>query len=91
MLQLNTKFELGRIVATPSIVELFSQAEIEGAITRHSQGDWGDLSTNDVRENELALVAGNRLLSAYRHDHGTMWVITEGDGSTTTLLLPDEY
>lgn len=35
---------------------------------------------------------GWRLLSAYRLSDGTkIWVITEADRSSTTILLPDEY
>ncbi len=44
------------------------------------------------RENELSLVHGFRLLSAYPLRTGEkIWIITEADRSVTTLLLPDEY
>jgi len=37
-------------------------------------------------------VQGCRLLSAYTLSNGTkIWIITEADRSTTTLLLPSEY
>jgi hypothetical protein len=42
--------------------------------------------------NDEGLENGGRLLSAYRTTLGErIWVITEGDRSVTTLLLPDEY
>jgi hypothetical protein len=54
--------------------------------------DWGDLSDEDVRENELSLKEGFRLLSTYRTAKGQkLWIITEADRSSTTILLPDEY
>ncbi len=88
------KFSLGRVVATPGAIEAFSDAE-EEAITyllRHARGDWGDLCTEDLEENELSLEQGFRLLSAYHlKDLTKIWIITEADRSATTILLPEEY
>ena len=54
--------------------------------------DWGELSEDDVRENELSLDEGFRLLSNYRTTKGQqLWIITEADRSATTILLPSEY
>ena len=54
--------------------------------------DWGELSDDDVRENELSLKEGFRLLSAYRTAKGQkLWIITEADRTATTILLPSEY
>jgi len=59
---------------------------------RHLDGDWGELSPEDIRENELSLQYGWRLLSAYTLSTGVrVWVITEADRSVTTFLLPEEY
>jgi hypothetical protein len=58
----------------------------------HAAGDWGELDEHDRHENELSLVHGFRLLSAYTLSNGTrIWIITEADRSATTLLLPSEY
>jgi hypothetical protein len=47
---------------------------------------------HDRRENELSLIHGFRLLSAYTLISGTkIWIITEADRSATTILLPEEY
>jgi hypothetical protein len=54
--------------------------------------DWGELSEDDIAENELSLEEGFRLLSNYRTGKGQqLWVITEADRSATTILLPSEY
>ena len=51
-----------------------------------------ELSEDDVRENELSLAEGFRLLSAYQTGKGQkLWIITEADRSATTILLPSEY
>ncbi len=72
-----SRFQLGQVVATP------------GAL----KGDWGDLSDDDMAENEFSLKEGFRLLSSYQlPDTGEkIWIITEADRSITTLLLPEEY
>ena len=87
------KFQPGQIVATPGALEAF-EASGESPLAflqRHLAGDWGELSPEDIRENEFSLQHGWRLLSAYRLSTGVkVWVITEADRSVTTLLLPDE-
>ena len=91
---MSVRFHLGRIVATPGALEAL---EIAGdtALTflqRHIAGDWGDLDEQDRAENELSAREGFRLLSAYQLRDGTkIWIITEADRSSTTILLPSEY
>ena len=48
-------------------------------------------TTNDHKENELALKHGWRLLSSYPVGGKTVWIITEADRSVTTILLLEEY
>ena len=48
-------------------------------------------TTNDHKENELALKHGWRLLSSYPVGENTVWIITEADRSVTTMFLPEEY
>ena len=88
------KFQPGRIVATPgalAALEASGEAPV-GYLARHITGDWGDVDEHDHRENELSLIHGFRLLSAYTLNSGTkIWIITEADRSVTTVLLPEEY
>jgi hypothetical protein len=88
------KFSPGRVVATPGVLEAFTasgQSPLD-FLQRHLAGDWGKLDENDVRENELSLQHGWRILSSYSLSTGVkFWVITEADRSATTFLLPDEY
>lgn len=88
------KLELGQIVATPGALAAFGESgeQPNDLLRRHASGDWGDLSEEDRKENEFSLVHGFRLLSSYALSSGTkIWVITEADRSSTTLLLPEEY
>ena len=88
------KFPLGQIVATPgalAALEKFSE-DPDTFLTRHACGDWGDLSEEDRKENEFSLAHGLRLLSTYTLKNGDkLWIISEADRSSTTLLLPNEY
>jgi Protein of unknown function (DUF2958) len=88
------KFSLGQVVATPGAVEALerNRQHPTSFMRRHIRGDWGELDAHDVAENEYALAHGVRLLSAYTLKDGTrIWIITEADRSTTTVLLPEEY
>ena len=88
------RFPMGQIVATPGALQALEESgESPGIfITRHVTGDWGEVYEHDQRENELSVEHGFRLLSAYTLSTGTkLWIITEADRSSTTLLLPSEY
>ena len=88
------KFQPGQIVATPGALEAFRASGEEPLpfLQRHLTGDWGELDERDVRENELSLERGWRILSCYRLRNGTrIWIITEADRSATSVLLPEEY
>ena len=91
---METMFPLGQITITPTALEALQQANIspESILQRHVLGDWGDnLTDGDKKTNELAVQMGGRVLSAYKLPHATtVWVTTEPDRSTTTILLPDE-
>lgn len=86
------RVKIGRLVATPGVIEKVPSQEMRAALARHLSGDWGDLDENDRGANETALRKGTRLLSAYTSGSGIrFWIITEGDRSATTILLPEEY
>jgi hypothetical protein len=88
------RFSPGRVVATPAALDAFmaSGDSPVAFLERHLAGDWGELDENDARENELSLQHGWRILSCYRLSTGAkFWIITEGDRSATTFLLPEEY
>ena len=88
------RFALGQTVITPGAqeaLEIAGQTAIE-FLRRHMTADWGELSDDDIKENELSLEKGFRLLSRYETTKGErLWIITEADRSATTILLPNEY
>ena len=58
---------------------------------RHAGSDWGELDPEDGLANDEARATGGRLFSAYLKEGTKVWIITEGDRSSTCILLPDEY
>ena len=84
---------LGQLVATPHALALLEKANLSTftIFARHERGDWGDVDIEDAMANEQALIDDGRLMSVYKLEIGTVWVITEADRSATTLLLPEEY
>ncbi len=87
-------FELGQVVATPGALSTLEKAG-QGPgefLKRHLDNDWGDLSDEDRKENEFSLQNGFRIISNYHTSTGDkLWIITEADRSSTTILLPEEY
>jgi histidine ammonia-lyase len=89
-----TRFALGQTFITPGAEEALQIAGQTATefLCRHMSGDWGELSDEDMKENEFSLKEGLRLLSAYQTGKGQkLWIITEADRSATTILLPSEY
>jgi hypothetical protein len=87
-------FTLGHLIATPGAPAALEKAGQQPGdfLARHVSGDWGEVPSEDIKENELSLQHGFRLLSAYRTIEGDrIWVITEADRSSTCILLPEEY
>ena len=86
-------FNLGEIYATPGAMAFLQEQELTPYefLHRHHTGDWGDLDPEDIEANRAALHYGSRLLSSYEIGNQKLWVITEADRSSTTVLLPEEY
>jgi hypothetical protein len=58
---------------------------------RHIAGDWGILSEDDKRQNDVSIPGGLRLISIYRlPDQTRILVVTEWDRSKTTIERIDE-
>lgn len=86
-------FPLGTVVATPGALELLDRTGTNAAIIldRHQRGDFGAVNAEDAQANRVAIKGGTRILSSYTAGAARMWVVTEADRNSTTLLLPEEY
>lgn len=87
-------FTLGQVLATPGALELLETHQLTALpfLLRHVSGDWGDICAEDRQSNAEALQYGYRVMSVYMLSKAErLWIITEADRSSTTLLLPEEY
>lgn len=94
---MSKRFELGKIVATAG-VHAMKEENIEFAkfvsdsFMRYMIGDRGDTCPEDAKQNDESVENGERILAVYIFDNSiTIWIITERDRSTTTILFPEEY
>ncbi len=87
-------FSLGQVVLTVGAREALAESNQQPFefLARHQSGDYGIICEDDRKENELSLKEGFRILSAYKTSVGEkIWVITEANRESTTILLPEEY
>lgn len=86
-------FKLGRTLQTRGVAELgLSDAVLRSLLAKHVFGDWREMSHEDQRANEEAVLNGGlRVFSRYTVGEVKLWIITEADRSSTTILLPREY
>ena len=92
--QNKVRFQLGNIYLTVGARETLKESNQTATefLAKHQSGDWGEVCESDAKENEFSLKEGYRILSSYRTGLGTrIWIITEADRSSTTVLLPSEY
>ena len=95
-------FHLGQLVATPgalAALDKFGVQPLDLVLGRHVVGDWGDLCDADRELNMHSITHGMRIFSSYKLTADTsnsttaetVWVITEADRASTTILLPSDY
>jgi len=96
-------FELGTVVATGGFLHFFGDkaaAEVTGSALalNYTRGNWGVLCDEDKALNDAALdpAAPGRILAKYEVQNKDMekesvYVVTEWDRSSTTIMLTSEY
>lgn len=88
------RFPLGDVSITSGVLELARRMplNIESHLTRHENGDWGDVDEKRWRANDEAVTTPETVHSVYdlsqRH---RLWIITGKKRVVTTILLPHEY
>ncbi len=92
------KVRLGQVVVTRGInndmaENLIFAHEVWTSLKRHENADFSDMEhKEDIEANLRAIETGeDRIFSSYNTSKGKIWIITEWDGSVTTILYPGEY
>lgn len=88
-------FPLGQCCITPGAQRKLESINVApvALLRRHQSGDWQEMDRSDQAANREAIKNGSRVFSAYKLTDARLrvWVITEADRSSTTILLPEEY
>ena len=94
------RFSLGQLVATRGVARLMDEtpdfrAFVNRSLSRYQDCDWGEMPDDDKRLNDFAVQNSNdRIFAAYtnaQHPDWKIWIITEADRSSTTILFPHDY
>lgn len=96
------KIQTGTILLTNGVNDLMNKNEsflsfCTQCLKRHKNGDWGDMPEEDKENNDFAISNNQRIFSGYiipdeiKKDDDKIWIITEWDRSSTTILFPSEY
>lgn len=92
------RFNLGRVVQTRGIDAKSRRnpsfaTEVATAFRKYQRGDWGDTQSDSVKRNNDVLRKGveDQVFAVYNTSEGKIYIITEWDGSVTTILFANEY
>jgi len=92
------KFSTKQTVVTAGINNMMTENVafaqfVHLSLRRHFGCDWGDLNTVDKQTNDYALATNERIFSVYASKllDKSIWIISEADRITTTVLFSVEY
>jgi hypothetical protein len=91
--RLKPLFHPGRLLVTPAALAALrtNGVPVISIMLRHIAGDWGVISDDDKKQNDLSIATGLRLISLYQLPDGArIIVITEWDRSSTTIEKIEE-
>lgn len=100
-----SKFDHGQITATKSVTDAMSYSPtfrdfVTKCLARYFLCNWGDTNIMDWQANDKAVRDGGRIIAAYEMKknglsamlgHKCIYILTEPDRRTTTVLFSDEY
>lgn len=88
-------FSLGQILSSPEALDIMLAEGIDPKelLARHATGDWGDISNEEARENDLSVRTCMPIVSSYNlpRTQQQIWITTEADRTQTMFSLPQEY
>ena len=87
---------LGRLYATKYVKDKTDEnaifkKDIQIAVGKFINNDWGETSPEDALLNDIALSTGERIIAVYITCYGPIWILSEFNRQLTTILFPFEY
>ncbi|AFY68610.1 hypothetical protein Pse7367_0296 [Thalassoporum mexicanum PCC 7367] len=89
-----TLFPIGQLLISVGVTKLISTEEIAQYLSRHTNGDWGNIDPEVGEENNVvAQQKHGTILSSYTlaKQGQEIWLHTDFESNATTVLLPNEY
>jgi hypothetical protein len=91
-IQPKPKFWMGKLTIATDVQSKIAKEDIEKALARHSQGDWGDVCPEDAETNNDSLKSGGSFFSVYHDRNGVKFrIITDPDHNATVVQFPPDY
>jgi hypothetical protein len=92
---IGSRFPVGNLVLSDAVQALIENDPVASmtlntCLRFHQNGQWGDVTPEDARANEAALVDGGEIVSSYQLQGRPVWVITDAERATTRVMLIDE-
>ncbi|OOF39159.1 hypothetical protein BKK47_07245 [Rodentibacter mrazii] len=84
-------FTLGNVVCTAEVKKSLGMQHIHRLIEKQLSYDWGMVGLGDWTLNDRAVENGGRVLSHHYIGDEYVYVLTEADRSSTTIMLEYEY
>jgi len=86
----------GDIYFTSGVNDKIAESEefakfIINSLKRYQNKDWGNLGNEDKKLNDEAVNTDNRIVAKYTDNNRSIYIITEWNKETTTVLFTDEY
>lgn len=91
------EINVGRILVTRGVLTLARENKrfatfLQKSLERYQKGDWGEMSDDDKRLNDLSEENARLLLSSYEtQGFPEIWISTSPNREFTTIMFPDEY
>lgn len=85
------RFPLGKVTMTDKAGKVLTFNDVLDGLRSHANGEWGLVTEEEWWDNELSLVQGYQVNSVHLASNGKrFWVVTSGDRSLTTIMLPSD-
>ncbi len=90
------EINVGHVLVSKGVADLAREnkqfaAFVKKSLERYRKGDWGEMSDEERALNSRNLEINLRLFSSYESGgYPEIWITTEPDRSTSTIMFPDE-
>jgi hypothetical protein len=86
-------FELGEIFVSEAARKSIGYLDLLRALLDHSKGNWGYCSSEEIGENDQAVMLGEEVFSRYcpQGVEKNFYIITNEARTKTQVLMSDEY